>query len=41
MEWVLMRAMSLGIIKGLIDEVEENVSITWIQPRVLDKNQIR
>lgn len=39
-EWVLMRALSLGLIKGTIDQVEQVVSITWIQPRVLDKNQL-
>eukprot|EP01038_Epipyxis_sp_PR26KG_P007090 gene7090-9675_t len=39
-EWVLMKAMSLGLIKGIIDEVESNVSVTWIQPRVLGKNQL-
>lgn len=39
-EWVLMRAMSLGLLKGLIDEVEQVVSISWVQPRVLDKDQI-
>ena len=39
-EWVLMKAMSLGLIKGSIDEVEQTVSITWVQPRVLDKEQL-
>jgi len=39
-EWVLMRAMSLGLIKGIIDEVDSVVNITWIQPRVLDTGRI-
>jgi hypothetical protein len=39
-EWVLMRAMSLGLIKGIIDGVEEVVNVTWVQPRVLDKDQL-
>eukprot|EP01035_Chromulina_nebulosa_P026254 gene26254-34344_t len=39
-EWVLMRAMSLGLIKGIIDGVEEVVNVTWVQPRVLDKGQL-
>ena len=39
-EWVLMKAMSLGLIKGSIDEVEQTVNITWVQPRVLDKQQL-
>jgi len=39
-EWVLMRAMSLGLIKGSMDQVDQIVSITWVQPRVLDKQQL-
>lgn len=35
-----MRAMSLGLIKGIIDGVEEVVNVTWVQPRVLDKGQL-
>ena len=35
-----MKAMSLGLVKGVIDEVESNVNITWVQPRVLDKSQL-
>lgn len=40
-EWVLMRAMSVGLLKGTIDEVESNVDITWIHPRVLEKRQLK
>lgn len=39
-EWVLMRAFSLGLIKGTIDQIEQQVTITWVQPRVLDKGQL-
>ena len=39
-EWVLMRAFSLGLIKGSIDQIDQSVSITWVQPRVLDKDQL-
>jgi 26S proteasome regulatory subunit N9 len=39
-ELLLMKAMSLKLIKGIIDQVEAVVSVTWIQPRVLDKTQI-
>lgn len=35
-----MRGMSLGLINGSIDEVDQTVNITWVQPRVLDKIQI-
>lgn len=39
-EILVMKALSLGLIKGTIDEVEKIVHITWVQPRVLDKEQI-
>jgi 26S proteasome regulatory subunit N9 len=40
-EWVLMRAMSLGLLRGNLDEVEGTVSVTWVQPRVLNVAQIQ
>lgn len=39
-EWILIRAMSLGLIRGVIDEVDQSVNVTYIQPRVLDKAQL-
>lgn len=36
-----MRALSLGLIKGRIDEVNQTVCITWLKPRVLDREQVR
>ena len=39
-EWMTMRAMSLKLLKGTIDQVEQQVSVTWVVPRVLDKTQI-
>ena len=39
-EWVLMRAMSVNLLKGTIDQVDQSVNITWVQPRVLDKPQL-
>ncbi len=35
-----MRAFSLGLLKGKIDQVEGVVHVTFIKPRVLDKAQI-
>ena len=35
-----MRAMSLGLIRGTIDEVAQAVSVTWVQPRVLDTKEV-
>jgi 26S proteasome regulatory subunit N9 len=36
-----MKAMSLGLVKGSIDQVDELVRITWVQPRSLDKDRLR
>jgi 26S proteasome regulatory subunit N9 len=40
-EWVLMRAMSVGLIKGVIDQVGQQLCATWVQPRVLDNSQMK
>ncbi|XP_057312291.1 26S proteasome non-ATPase regulatory subunit 13-like [Hydractinia symbiolongicarpus] len=40
-ELLVMKALSLGLIKGSIDEVNKMVHITWVQPRVLDKEQMQ
>lgn len=39
-ELMVLKAMSLELIRGLIDQVDRTVSITFIQPRVLDKTRI-
>jgi 26S proteasome regulatory subunit N9 len=39
-EWVIMKSMALGLVKGSIDEVSQAVKVTWIQPRVLDVAQL-
>lgn len=39
-ELLLMKAMSLELIKGLIDEVEEVVHVNWILPRYLSRNHL-
>jgi 26S proteasome regulatory subunit N9 len=35
-----MKSLSLGLMKGVIDELTQSVSITWVQPRVLDLKQV-
>ncbi|ELU00358.1 hypothetical protein CAPTEDRAFT_21954 [Capitella teleta] len=39
-ELLVMKALCLGLVKGSIDQVEQKVHMTWVQPRVLDKEQI-
>ena len=36
-----MRSFSLGLCKGSIDQVDGTVRVTWVQPRVLDKAQLK
>lgn len=35
-EQLVMRAFSLGLIKGQMDQVDQTVNVTWLKPRVLD-----
>lgn len=39
-EILLIKAMSLGLIKGHIDEVENKFIVNWIQPKYLDNEKI-
>ncbi|KAF9484756.1 hypothetical protein BDN70DRAFT_824894 [Pholiota conissans] len=39
-EHLVMKALSLKLIKGSLDEVEKKALITWVQPRVLSREQI-
>jgi len=39
-ELLVIRALSLNLVKGVIDEVDEKVHMTWVQPRVLNNEQI-
>jgi 26S proteasome regulatory subunit N9 len=39
-EHLVMKALSLKLIKGKIDQVDQVVFVDWVQPRVLDKNQV-
>jgi len=40
-EYLVMKALSLGLIKGSMDQVDQVVEISWVQPRVLGKDQIK
>lgn len=39
-EHLIMKALSLGLLRGTIDQVDEIARINWVQPKVLDMNQI-
>jgi len=40
-ELLIMKAMSLELIKGTIDEVEQIVHVDWIKPRYLNKGHLQ
>jgi len=39
-ELLVMKALSLNLIRGIIDEPNHTVSINWVQPRILDLRQV-
>jgi 26S proteasome regulatory subunit N9 len=39
-EHLVMKALSLGLLRGSIDQVDEVAYINWVQPKVLDMKQI-
>jgi len=40
-ERLVMKAMSIKLLKGHLDEVQERIIISWVQPRVLDMKQLQ
>eukprot|EP00980_Cylindrotheca_fusiformis_P016577 scaffold4968_cov127-Cylindrotheca_fusiformis.AAC.8 len=39
-EWVIMRAFSVRLLEGSMDQVDSTVHVTWILPRVLQSDQM-
>jgi 26S proteasome regulatory subunit N9 len=35
-----MKALSLGLLRGSIDQVDKIARINWVQPKVLDMQQV-
>lgn len=39
-ELLVVKALSLNLIKGYIDEVENKVIVNWVQPKYLDREKV-
>lgn len=39
-EILIIRALAQGLVKGTIDQVDQTLTVTWIQPRVLERSQV-
>jgi len=39
-ELLVMKAMSLELIRGCIDEVSQTVQVDWVKPRYLNKGHL-
>eukprot|EP00877_Chromochloris_zofingiensis_P005250 jgi/Chrzof1/14726/Cz09g13170.t1 len=40
-EFLLMKALALHLIEGKVDQVEQAVAVSWVQPRILTMPQIQ
>mmetsp|Transcript_10875 Transcript_10875/g.12326 ORF Transcript_10875/g.12326 Transcript_10875/m.12326 type:complete len:327 (+) Transcript_10875:207-1187(+) len=40
-ELLVMKSMSLGLVKGTIDQVDQIVRVSWIKPRILPKDKLK
>merc|ERR1711997_1265975 len=40
-EYLIMKAMSLELLKGIVDGIDGNVQVTWVKPAILDMDQMK
>jgi len=40
-EYLVMKAMSLKLIRGIVDEIDKTVNVQWVKPAILDIKQIQ
>lgn len=40
-ELLVMKSMSLGLVQGTIDQVDQIVRVSWVKPRMLSKDKIK
>lgn len=40
-ELLMIKCFSLKLIRGYIDQVEETLTVTWLQPRILNLDQVK
>lgn len=40
-EHLVMKAISLGLLQGSIDQVNQLITVTWVQPRIINTDQIK
>jgi len=40
-EWLIMRAFAKNLMKGTMNQTTETLHVTWLQPRVLNDDQIK
>ena len=40
-EHLVMRALSLNLLKGFIDQVNNTITVTWVQPRIMSIDQVK
>ncbi|CAK7900603.1 26S proteasome regulatory subunit Rpn9p [[Candida] anglica] len=40
-EYLIIKCFSLGLIKGYINQIESSLIVTWLQPRILNLDQVK